>query len=173
MQDTLGTEGYAKAYQEKLAAAMRQEDITLFVNREEITKTGKGTVSHPRAVKQKQPGLYAVSYHPVGGCPPPEKLKEIYDAILPMEDVELRLAPNEGLYIIHCTAEEAEKLINLTKDSAATAFEASVACIGNHICQVGVRDSQALLKACVDAVRPLGFADGVLPKIHISGCPSS
>ncbi len=173
MQDTLGTEDYAKAYQEKLAAAMQQEDITLFVNREEITKTGKGTISHPRAVKQKQPGLYAVSYHPVGGCPSPKKLKEIYDAILPMEDVELRLAPNEGMYLVHCTAEEAEKLIELTKDSAATAFEASVACIGNRICQVGVRDSQALLNACVDAVHPLGFADGVLPKIHISGCPSS
>ena len=90
-----------------------------------------------------------------------------------MEDAELRLTPDEGMYFIHCTAEEADKLIHLTEDGAATSFEASVACIGNRICQVGLRDSQALLKACVDAVRPFSFTEGTLPKIHISGCPSS
>ncbi|MED9933840.1 MAG: nitrite/sulfite reductase, partial [Catenibacillus sp.] len=41
------------------------------------------------------------------------------------------------------------------------------------ICQVGARDSQALLSACIEAVRKENFADGVLPKIRISGCPSS
>ena len=38
---------------------------------------------------------------------------------------------------------------------------------------MGVRDSQALLSACVDAVREAGIPDGALPQIHISGCPSS
>ena len=48
-----------------------------------------------------------------------------------------------------------------------------MACIGASICQQGVRDSQALYHACVDAVRKAGLADGALPQIHISGCPSS
>ena len=90
-----------------------------------------------------------------------------------MEGVELRLSPDEGMYLINCTAKEAKALIDLTDDGAETLFETSVACIGNSICQIGLRDSQALLNACIEAVRPCRFADGVLPKLHISGCLSS
>ena len=57
-----------------------------------------------------------------------------------MEDVEIRLSPDEGMYLINCTAKEAETLLALTDDGAETLFETSVACIGNHICQLGVRD---------------------------------
>ena len=64
-------------------------------------------------------------------------------------------------------------MLACTEDSASTIFETSVACIGNPVCQVGLGNSQALLSACVEAVRKEGFADGVLPRIHISGCPSS
>ncbi len=90
-----------------------------------------------------------------------------------MEDVELRITPEEGLYIINCNGAEAEKVLKATGDGASTIFETSVACIGNQICQVGVGDSQELLGMCIDAVRKENFADGVLPQIHISGCPSS
>ena len=90
-----------------------------------------------------------------------------------MPDVVIRLTPSQGMYFINCTKDEALRLIEMTGDSAKTLFETSVACIGNAICQVGARDSQAMLKACIDAVRPENFADGVLPQIHISGCPSS
>ena len=90
-----------------------------------------------------------------------------------MEEVEIRLTPDEGLYVINCNADEAKQVLNATTDGANTLFETSVACIGNPTCQVGIGNSQALLSACVDAVRKENFADGVLPKIHISGCPSS
>ena len=58
-------------------------------------------------------------------------------------------------------------------DTAHSVFETSVACIGAATCQVGLRDSQALLAECVAAVRTAGLPDGALPQIHISGCPSS
>lgn len=90
-----------------------------------------------------------------------------------MDQVEARITPEEGMYIINCTAQEAERVLLITNDGANTLFETSVACIGNSICQVGVRDSQALLAECLKAVRKENFADNVLPKIHISGCPSS
>lgn len=173
MQDTLGAEGYRNAYREKLSAVLASEKLDIDVSPAEITKQGDGTLSHPRAIAQKQDGLYAVSYHPIGGNPTPAMLHAIRDAIHPMKDAEIRLSPDEGMYIINCTASEAQSLIDLTNDGAETLFETSVACIGNSICQVGARDSQAMLKACVEAVRPHNFADGVLPKIHISGCPSS
>lgn len=173
LQDTLGAEGFAQAFHEKLKSALQEEDLKISVKPFTVTKKGDGSISHPRILTQKQPGLYTVSYHPIGGNPTPEFLQKLYDTILPMDEIEIRLSPDEGMYLINCTAEEAETLLALTEDGAKTLFETSTACIGNRICQLGLRDSQTLLKACVDAVRPCGFADGVLPKIRISGCPSS
>ena len=40
-----------------------------------------------------------------------------------MEDVEIRLSPDEGMYLINCTAKEAETLLALTDDGAETLFE--------------------------------------------------
>lgn len=173
MQEDLGRDGYRKAYQENLKKALEGEDLKISALSDEITKKGDGVISHPRAIAQKQPGLYAVSYHPAGGSPEPSLFRKLYDAIEEMEEVEIRLSPDEGMYLINCTAKEAEELLELTKDGAETLFETSVACIGNSICQIGVRDSQSLLRDCLNAVRPHHFADGVLPKVHISGCPSS
>lgn len=139
-----------------------------------VTKSGDGsTVEDSRVTAQKQDGLYAVEYHPIGGCPNPEKLIEIYDAIKDMDQVELRVAPDETVYIINCTGNEAKKILDVTNDGAASLFETSVACIGASICQVGVRDSQKLLATLVDAAREWNFPEGTLPRIHISGCPSS
>lgn len=173
MQDTLGAEGYVKAYQEKLEEVLASESLDLTITPSVITKEGDGTITDRRVVEQKQPGLYAVSYHPIGGNPTPAKLRELRDAIMGMDDVELRLTPDEGMYIINLTAKEAETILAITNDGANTLFETSVACIGAATCQVGLGDSQHLLSLCVDAVRPYNFADGVLPKIYISGCPSS
>lgn len=180
MQDTLGTEGFIKAYQEKLNEVLRTEQLDLEIVAPVISKSGSGTampdesiVADKRIIPQKQDGLYAVYYQPVGGDFAPKKAKELYDLIKDMEDVEIRLTAEEGLYIINCNTEEAKQVLELTKDGANTLFETSVACIGSAICQVGIGKSQALLQSCVEAVRKENFADGVLPKIHISGCPSS
>ena len=59
------------------------------------------------------------------------------------------------------------------KRQAQSLFETSVSCIGASVCQVGLRDSQGLLRACVERVKEAGLPDGTLPQIHISGCPSS
>lgn len=174
MQDTLGTEGFIKAYQEKLEEVFATEQLDIEVDIPTISKSGCGpAIEDKRIVPQKQDGLYAVYYQPVGGVLMPAKAKELYQLIKDMEDVEIRLTAEEGLYVINCNAEEARQVLDLTRDGANTLFETSVACIGNAVCQVGVGDSQSLLRACVDAVRKENFADGVLPKIHISGCPSS
>ena len=92
-----------------------------------------------------------------------------------MEDVEIRLAPDETRYlrVIHLTGEEAQKVLAATEDGAQSLLETSVACIGASICQVGLRDSQQLLAEIVKQVRAAGIPDGALPQIHISGCTSS
>ena len=174
LKDTLGVEGLQKAYQEMLSRALAENELDLTISETPVKKQGDGTViEHPRITPQKQDGLYAVYYHPIAGHPSMETLTAISDAIAPMEEVELRLTPDSGVYIINLTGGEAEKLLTLTKDGANTLFETSICCIGAATCQVGLGNSPALLKSCVEAVRKENFADGVLPRIKISGCPSS
>ena len=174
MQDTLGEDGFIKAYQEKLEEVLASEQLDIDIQPSAVSKTGGGSaVTDKRILPQKQEGLYAVFYQPVGGEFTPAKAKELYELIRDMEEVEIRITADEGLYVINCNAEEAKQVLAHTSDGANTLFETSVACIGSTTCQVGIGDSQGLLHACVDAVRRENFADGVLPRIHISGCPSS
>lgn len=176
MQDICGgPEGYARAYQEQLDAVLASgEDLDLRLSPAPVTKAGDGTsVAGPRVIQQKQPGLYAVAWHPIGGQPDLNTLCALSDALADMDGTEMRLAPDETAYIINLTGSEAQKILALTDDGARTLFETSVSCIGGATCQVGMRDSQGLLNACVDAVRLAGIPDGALPQVHISGCPSS
>lgn len=174
MQESLGAEGLKAAYLEKLEEVLKTEKLDLQIQITESHKKGTGqAISDKRLLPQKQEGLYAVFYQPVGGNLTPQKAAQLYQLIQPMEDVEIRLTPDEGLYIINCNSMEAEALLKATADGARNLFETSVSCVGAAVCQVGIGDSPALLSACVDAVRRENFADGVLPKIHISGCPSS
>ena len=179
MQDICGgPEGYKKAYLEKLDEVFASgEDLTLPAPPAAPALTGDGSAAPEsrRITAQKQPGLYTLSWHPLGGQPRPETFCAVADAVAEMgAPVEMRLAPDETAYLVNLTGAQAARLAALTEtDTAQSLFETSVSCIGASICQVGVRDSQALLAACISAVREAGLPCAVLPQIHISGCPSS
>jgi len=174
MQETLGsTDAYIKAFQEKLSEA-QTEALDLTITSAPQTKAGDGTTAEgARVLPQKQTGLYTVAWHPIGGQPDLETLCAVSDAISSMQGVEMRLSPDETAYIINLTGAEAQRMLDITADGAQTLFETSVSCIGGATCQVGLRNSQGLLRACVDAVRAANIPDGALPQTHISGCPSS
>lgn len=176
-------EQFVAAYNEKLAE-VKAEGVDLTAEMEELLQqVGKSlpekqadgsAIDHPRAIPQKQHGLYAVVYHPIGGNPSLDTMASLEAVLKEMKGVELRLSPDGSEYIINLTGDEAKKVIEATEaDHARSLFETSVCCIGASICQTGVRDSQELLHACIAAVREAGIKDGALPKIHISGCPSS
>ncbi len=175
MQEALGgPEEYRKAFLEKLEEVLASgEDLRVCVEPRPVEKKGSGELAGSRVKRQKQPGLYTVAWHPIGGQPGVEQFCALADTVKDMEAVEVRLAPDETAYIINLTAEEAEKVLAATEEGAGTLFETSVSCIGAVICQVGLRDSQSLLRSCVEAVRQAKLPDGALPQIHISGCPSS
>ncbi len=168
-----GADAYRAAFQEQLQALRERGGLELEMVEYPVTKTGKGGISDRRVIAQKQEGLFAVWYHPLGGTPSPRTLEALYDTIKDMEAVELRLSADNTVYIINCTAEEARQVLRATEDGAQTIFETSVACVGASICQQGARDSQRLYHACVEAVRSAYIPDGALPQVHISGCPSS
>ncbi|MCI9156919.1 MAG: nitrite/sulfite reductase, partial [Lawsonibacter sp.] len=174
MQDTLGPDGLKEAFLKSVAARKAEGGLEIpSLEAPADQCRSDGQINHPRAIPQKQPGLYAVEYHPIGGILPVEKPRQLYKLLKDIPGAEIRIAPNETLYVIGLTAGEAEQVIAATADGASTEFEHSVACIGATTCQQGVRDSQGVLHTVVKAVREAGIPDGTLPKICISGCPSS
>ena len=176
MQDTLGPDGLKDAFLKNVAARKAEGglDLTdLEAPTNWVCLDGGEEASSPRAIPQKQPGMFAVKYHPIGGILPVEKPRQLYELLKDIPGAEIRIAPNETLYIINLDSDKAEQVIAATEDSASTEFEHSVACIGATTCQQGVRDSQGVLQTVVNAVRKSGVPDGALPKICISGCPSS
>lgn len=175
MQDTLGPDGLKEEFLKNVAARKAEGglELTGLEAPADIARDNSGAVDHPRAIPQKQPGMYAVKYHPIGGALPVEKPRQLYELLKDIPGAEIRIAPNETLYVINLTAREAEQVIAATGDSAATEFEYSVACIGAATCQQGVRDSQGVLQTAVQAVREANIPDGALPRVCISGCPSS
>lgn len=173
LQNTLGIEGIRRVFAEKLERNLARGGLDVNVKADTVEKTGEGEISDVRVIKQKQQGLHAVYYHPYGGNPTPAFFGRLYDVIKDMDGVKVRITPEHGMYILNLTAREAEKILILTGDGARTLFEQSLACIGASTCQVGIGRSQELLLSCLEQVKKENFPDGVLPKIHISGCPSS
>lgn len=195
LQDKLGIDGFQKIFKETLEKNLSEGKLTIqeevepkssarcrildSVSAEEefshgsVLSENRADGSGTRLICQKQEGLFALSYHPVGGILKSSFVKILYDHIKDMDEARIRLSPTQGMYIINLHKEEAERLLKLTKEDQGTEFEKSTACIGADICQVGIGKSQELLKACVDRIRKEHFSNGTLPAIHISGCPSS
>ena len=72
--------------------------------------------------KQKQKGLFAVSYHPTGGKPAPAFMISLYELLKDMEQVKIRLSPDQGIYVINLNKEEALKVLELTQYRQYRAF---------------------------------------------------
>lgn len=177
LQDTLTPEGLVKIYQQKLTQNMQDCEMKIKPVEAMITKQGERDLAfakeNKRVIAQKQQGLFAVSFHPPGGILKLPFLKALYRLLRDMDEVKIRLTPDQGMYIINLNKEEAQCVLKLTYEDQGTLFEKSTACIGADICQVGIGKSQHLLRACMERVKQESFEDGVLPHIHISGCPSS
>ena len=186
MQDTCGgPEGYKKAFLEVFDEVIAEgenldiapEDIA--ADLQPCTKAADGELNvadyNGFVYEQKQAGLYAVKWHPIGGCPVPAEFCAMNDLLQGMDDVEVRISPDESAYIINLTANEVKTVLAAMEnmDVARTLFETSVACIGGTICQQGLRDSQGAVRECIEAVRAAGVAANALPRVRFSGCPSS
>lgn len=178
LQDTLGEETLRDYFLSFLEDARKEEMPWKVEKSPSVIKSGSGELSaslssNRRVLAQKQEGLYTVSYHPLGGRLTGEKPAAILNVIQNMEHTELRLSPDGTLYIINLTAAEVPAVLEVTSDGAQNLFETSICCIASPICQHGLRNSYQLLTSCIDRLRKENFADGVLPQMHISGCPSS
>ena len=173
---TIGEDKYLSEFKRILEEIKEKEDLTLNIAPKTITKQNNGTIAKKsiNIIEQKQEGLYAVKYHPALGNPSAKVLKNLYDEISDLEDVEIRLSPKEELYIINLTGDEANRIEGIiNSDNTNTELQQSVSCVGATVCQQGISDSSGLLRNIIQMEKEENFANGVLPKMCISGCQSS
>ena len=173
---TIGEEKYLSEFNRILKEIKDSEDLTLNIIIPSVTKQSNGSLAKPskNIIEQKQNGLYAVKYHPALGNPNLKTLKNLYDKVSCMDDVRLRLSTKEEMFIINLTGDEANEILDLLKsDNSNTELQESISCVGATICQQGIANSSGLLEKIIEVDKKENFADGVLPKLCISGCQSS
>ncbi len=173
MKDDMGEDAYRQAFLSNYERLKAAGGLDIRPEMPSYPVKADVPVSGERIFPQKQKGLYYVAYHPVGGDVEPEMLERISDTIRDMDGAEVRISPDSTVYIINLSGDEAEKVRDITEGGASTLFETSVSCIGGKVCQLGLRDSNGLLKRTISAVREAGIPDGCLPRFRISGCTSS
>ena len=173
--DRMGDELFIKTFKEYVNNEKNNKDNEINIYPTECKKEGKVTeITDKRLFKQKQEGLYSVEVHPVGGQLSIGDLEKVINILEDYKDIEIILAMEEGFYIRNLNGEEAEKVLEITKEfSACNDLERSVACIGVPTCQIGIGNSQKLLFDIVEYFRENNYNTDLLPSIFISGCPNS
>lgn len=175
--EAMGEDAFRNAVQEAVRHVRSEGDYKLTIERPHPVikgRTDDRILSDPRIGKQKQPGLYYVTYKPLGGTPDMTVFSRLLTSLSAMEGVEIRLNADETAYIINLTAQEARTIADITADDTArTAFEQSVSCIGATVCQQGLRDSHGTFIHIATVLRDSGKDTTLLPKCHFSGCPSN
>ncbi|SUP44682.1 nitrite/sulfite reductase [Veillonella criceti] len=177
----MGEDKFRETFNKFLTFVKRTENLSFELPETAITKTGTEHLTDEELAKangligeQVQDGLYYVYYHPVGGHAQPVVARDVFQYVGSLEGAEARMTSEEGTYFINLTATEARKVYELIKDDSSTSeFSASVCCVGAAKCQVGFQNSQAAYKDILAHLAAEGIDDSLLPKIHMSGCPSS
>ncbi|BCJ95926.1 ferredoxin--nitrite reductase [Anaerocolumna cellulosilytica] len=134
-----------------------------------------GAVStYKNLIPQKQSGLYTVELHPLGGILSSNTLFQLIDFLEGCKKADMRLTMSESIYIRNLEYAKALELLALTKDACGQSdIEKSISCIGVPTCQIGIEQSQELLKEILNFIKEQKTSGEYLPSIYISGCNNS
>ena len=125
-------------------------------------------------ISQKQDGLYSVYLHPVGGQIKLNDLKSIASTLEKFDNPEIRLSMTEGVYFRNLNGKEAEEILEITNNMGGTTpFDYSVSCIGVPTCQMGICESQEVLRETLSYVKENVSNCNLLPRLYFSGCGNS
>lgn len=81
---------------------------------------------------------------------------------------------DENIYIRNLDEQQAIKLIQLTDSfNAHNKIQQSLSCIGVPTCQIGIEESQMLVKNILNHLLEANINEQYLPLIHVSGCQNS
>lgn len=139
-------------------------------------KNGEITPNN-NVIKQTQKGRYTVLIKPFLGDMLVKDFLSICDFLEKTESndiVAISLSPEESIYVQNLDAKEALELLKICeKFNETIRLNQSVSCIGVPICQIGLTESQTLLKNIIGHFKNNSLDKDLLPAIHISGCQNS
>lgn len=173
--ERMGEERFISEYRKYVEKELENGDMDIYPEEINYEKPGKITdIQSSRLYHQKQQGLYSVYLHPTGGQLSIEDLNELIETLEEIPGADIRLAMTEGLYIRNLNGDEAAKVLSITEVMGDDILvKQSVACIGAPICQIGMGNSQKLLKDIINYLEDKNYKKDLLPRIQISGCPNS
>lgn len=125
-------------------------------------------------IPQRQDNLYTMILHPVNGQLYKKDFNNLVEFLERNGNCEARLSMNEGIYVRNLTEEQVKELESLTNSfNGKSKIRQGVSCIGVPTCQLGIEQSQTLLKNILDYLQENSISEERLPNINISGCHNS
>lgn len=173
----MGREEFLAAFDKHLEEVKNSKDLTLNL-KATLSKTQE-TYTHslaetPSLLHQRQDGLYTLIIHPVNGQLYHQDFKNLVEFLENNKNAEARLSMNEDIYVRNLTEEQVKELNEIVKNyNGQTKIRQSVSCIGVPTCQLGIEQSQTLLKNILTYLSDNNIKEDKLPSVHISGCHNS
>ena len=175
----MGEEAFMECYKKHLSQTKESMDLTINVEAAEIFEAADKPQSadfhtdSSNLIAQKQPGFYTAVIHPQCGQLPVKALEEIISFLMDKQQ-DIRLSMTESMYIRNLSREEGEDLLaRMGEINQVTRIGMSVSCVGVPTCQIGVLESQTLLKEINRALVENNINTDYLPSVSISGCFNS
>lgn len=175
----MGDEEFIATYKKHLAKVKSEKNLMLntaeFTRNELVNEDSTLTETNPNLFAQKQKGYYTVALHPVAGQMKTEDLSKVVEFLSDKPQTEVRLSMEECMYIRNLTAKQATELLELTQNMRQkTRLTQSISCVGTPTCQIGIGQSQSLLKSILEYFDEKEIlSEDLLPTLNISGCTSS
>lgn len=162
---------YRMEFWKTLGSMPEEERNPIEVELPVIDKTGNGEFTcGPKIIKQKQPELYSVVYHPMGGVINVAFWNKLVKVMKDYKQIELRLDSRMNLYVCNLLAEEVHLPLDAMTDGAYTEVERSMVRSYCGLCHFGNCDAQLFEHVMLKEIRKMNFADGVLPTFTFTGC---
>lgn len=173
----MGIENFLEAYENHLISVKKEKNLDLNIK----IKPSKTLKEYSHKLKenlslihQRQDNLYTVIIHPLNGQISSEDFKKIVKFIEENNNAEARLSMTESMYIRNLDEEQAEKLLQLTdKFRQKTKIQQSMSCVGIPTCQIGIEQSQSLVKNILEYIKINNISEERLPFVYVSGCQNS
>lgn len=176
--EEFGEEEFIKKFTKYVENQKQNKNLKINPPPIDYNKTGvEVDYTNPRLIRQKQPGLYTVYIHPLGGIYNLKNLKCLLYELDKIKNPLIRIGMMEEMYILNLDGNEAKKILEVTESiSGSTSLENSISCIGVPTCQIGICNSQKMLSDIVTYFR-INSKDRknieAMPRIYISGCKNS
>ena len=123
---------------------------------------------------QRQDGLYTVIIHPLNGQISSKDFEKVAVFIKENKNAEARLSMTESMYVRNLNEEQAKVLLKITdKFRQKTKIQQSMSCVGIPTCQIGIEQSQTLVKNILEYIQKNNISEENLPSVYVSGCQNS